>query len=88
MKSLSLLGGSLLFSLWVSAIAILAVQNAEPISLRFLGFQSIQFPIGLILALSATAGILGGALIQILELSTKETRSSTTADNFSDEIDF
>lgn len=89
MRSLSLLGSAVVLGLWVSAIAILAVQNAEPVSLRFLSLQSIQFPIGLILALSATAGILGGTLIQVLEINSKSIHRQEPPRTFSsDDIDF
>ncbi|WRH65961.1 MAG: hypothetical protein RSE13_19965 [Planktothrix sp. GU0601_MAG3] len=33
---------SFILAFWISAIAILAVQNATPISLRFLFFESVS----------------------------------------------
>ncbi|MDJ1175099.1 lipopolysaccharide assembly protein LapA domain-containing protein [Roseofilum capinflatum] len=54
---------SLLLSIWISAIAILSVQNATPISLKFLLFESVQIPIGILLAFSASLGLLAGLLI-------------------------
>lgn len=54
---------SLVLAGWVSAIALLSVQNAAPISLRFLVFQSVQLPIGLLLGFSASLGMVGAALI-------------------------
>ncbi|PSN17748.1 hypothetical protein C7271_16110 [filamentous cyanobacterium CCP5] len=47
---------------WVAAIAILSVQNATPISLKFFGLQSIQIPFGVVLALFAAAGMVLAAI--------------------------
>ncbi|CBN57672.1 lipopolysaccharide assembly protein LapA domain-containing protein [Kamptonema sp. PCC 6506] len=64
MKTIPHLLISVVVATSVSAIAILSVQNATPVSLNFLFFQSIEIPVGVVLALSATAGILGGAILQ------------------------
>ncbi|XGV95325.1 MAG: DUF1049 domain-containing protein [Leptolyngbya sp. BL-A-14] len=66
MKALAILLTSLILSAWISAIAILAIQNFSPVSLRFLGFQSIEIPVGLVLAFSLGLGILGTAIAQPL----------------------
>lgn len=50
--------GSIILALWVSGIAILSVQNATPISLKFIGFHSIKIPVGLILSFSVSIGVL------------------------------
>lgn len=55
---------SFMVAFWIGAIAILAVQNAAPIALKFLFFESIQLPIGVILAFSVVAGLLGAALFK------------------------
>ena len=61
---------NLILSLWVVAIAILSVQNATPVALKFMMFESIQMPVGVVLALSAIVGILLGTLIKpLLQLS-------------------
>lgn len=66
MKALAILLTSLLLAGWIGAIAILAIQNFSPVSLRFLGFQSIEIPIGLVLAFSVSIGLLGTAILQPL----------------------
>jgi len=66
MKALAVLLTSLLLSAWIGAIAILAIQNFSPVSLRFLGFQSISIPVGLVLAFSVGIGIVGTAIAQPL----------------------
>jgi uncharacterized integral membrane protein len=50
---------------WVSAIAIISVQNYTPVSVNFLTFQSIQIPIGIVLGFSAAAGVIGGGIAPI-----------------------
>ncbi len=66
MKTLANLLTLIVLAAWVVAIAILSVQNATPVSLKFLSFQSIQLPVGLVLAFSAGLGIIGIALTQPL----------------------
>ncbi|WP_448534229.1 lipopolysaccharide assembly protein LapA domain-containing protein [Parathermosynechococcus lividus] len=43
----------LLFMLTTGAIAVFSVQNATAVSLRFLVWQSIQLPLGVLLVLVA-----------------------------------
>jgi uncharacterized integral membrane protein len=54
---------ALVVAFWVSAIALLSVQNASPVSLRFLNLQSIDLPVGLVIAFSAAAGMVGAAAV-------------------------
>lgn len=56
---------SLLLTAWIVAIAILAIQNATPVSLTFLTLQSIQLPVGVVLAFSVVLGLLGTAVLQL-----------------------
>lgn len=81
MKTLANLLISIVVALWVVGTAILAVQNAEPVSLRFLTFQSIQIPVGLVLAFGAGVGIIGVALLQPLwGLDSSKERNSESDD--------
>jgi len=66
MKTIPLLAISFLVAILVSAIGIISVQNAAPVSLNFIFFQSIQMPVGVVLAMSISAGLIGGALLQPL----------------------
>jgi uncharacterized integral membrane protein len=54
---------SLIVAVWVSAIALISVQNASPISLRFIAFQSVEMPVGLVLAFSVAIGMMGMSLV-------------------------
>jgi hypothetical protein len=49
-------------ALWVAAIAIVAVQNATPVSIRLLTLQSIEIPFGVLLAFGAAGGMIAAAL--------------------------
>jgi uncharacterized integral membrane protein len=66
MKTLAPFLTTLVVAVWVMAIAIISVQNATPVSLKFLTFQSIQIPAGLVLAFSGCIGLIGMALLQPL----------------------
>jgi len=86
MKTLANLLTSIIVAIWVVAIAILSVQNATLISLKFLNFESIQVPIGLVLAFSASAGIIAMALTQPLwSLAGSRLGNSQSRNNLEDE---
>ena len=75
MKSFTSLLSSLILAILVVAIAIFSIQNIQDVSLKFLTFESITFPVGVLLALCSAIGIILGALIQIL-FSRRKTRRS------------
>ncbi|MCC3438470.1 MAG: LapA family protein [Microcoleus sp. PH2017_15_JOR_U_A] len=66
MKIIPLLAISFLVAILASAIGIISVQNAAPVALSFILFKSIQIPVGLVLAMSISAGLIGGAVLQPL----------------------
>ncbi|MEZ2226119.1 MULTISPECIES: LapA family protein [unclassified Microcoleus] len=66
MKTIPLIAISFLLAILVSAIGIISVQNATPVSLNFTLFQSIPMPVGVVLAISLSVGLLGGAILQPL----------------------
>ena len=66
MKTIPLLAISFLVAILASAIGIISVQNAAPVSLNFMFFKSIQVPVGLVLAMSISAGLIVAALLQPL----------------------
>lgn len=72
---------SLFLAIWVVVIAILSVQNATPVSLKFLTFQSIQLPVGLVLAFSSGLGIIGMALTQPIWSLTNSQRGNSQLNN-------
>ncbi|NER83972.1 MAG: DUF1049 domain-containing protein [Leptolyngbya sp. SIO1D8] len=61
------LGLIILPAIWVIAIAIISVQNATPISIRFLAFRSVELPFGVVLSLCVAGGMVAaGLLISLL----------------------
>lgn len=88
MKLIANLLTSLVLAIWVVAIAILSVQNATPVSLKFLSFESIQLPVGLVLAFSAGVGIIGMALVQPLWSLAGSGQGNSQPENDLDEEDF
>lgn len=63
MKVIAPILTSLIVGLLASAIAILSVQNATQISLKFFNSQSIPLPIGVILAFSFSLGAIVAAIL-------------------------
>jgi uncharacterized integral membrane protein len=57
---------SLILASWVGAIAIFSIQNIQPVSLKFLSWQSIQLPSGVLLSFCAAMGMLLGSLLPLL----------------------
>jgi lipopolysaccharide assembly protein A len=73
MKSFTSLLSSLILAILLVAIAIFSIQNIQDVSLKFLTFESITIPVGVLLALCSAIGIILGALIPIL-FSRRRTR--------------
>lgn len=89
MRTLANLLTSILLAFWVVAIAIISVQNATPVSLRFLNFESIQIPVGLMLAFWVGVGIIGMAIIQSLwSILASSRRGNYQSENYDDEFSF
>ena len=66
MKTIANFLTSLILAGWIAAIAILSIQNITPVSLKFLNFETIQLPVGIVLAFSVGAGAIGGAIGPLL----------------------
>ena len=62
---------SLILALWVSAIAIFSIQNIQSVSIKFIFWQSIQIPVGVLLTICAGGGIILGSLLPILWQKTR-----------------
>ncbi|ELS01282.1 Protein of unknown function (DUF1049) [Xenococcus sp. PCC 7305] len=57
---------SLISAIWVSAIAIFSIQNIQLVSVKFVFWQSIQIPVGVLLAICAGIGMILGAFLPLL----------------------
>jgi uncharacterized integral membrane protein len=63
---------SLVIAIWIGAIAVFSIQNIQGVSIKFITFESISLPIGVMLALSASFGMLIGAILPLFwQKSTK-----------------
>lgn len=62
MKALFPFTTSLILAVGMTAVAILSVQNATPVSLQFMIFESIQIPVGVVLTFSLAIGLITGAI--------------------------
>ncbi|MEJ1933416.1 LapA family protein [Nostoc sp. NIES-2111] len=90
MKTFAPLITSLVVAFWVAAIAIISVQNATPVSLKFLTFQSVQIPVGLVLAFSAGIGLVVMAILPPLwgVAGSRGSRFEDDAEFFVDDEEF
>jgi uncharacterized integral membrane protein len=66
MNALANLAAITVLSLWMLAIALISVQNAEPISLALFSQRSVAMPLGLLLTLTTVIGMLSWSLLQLL----------------------
>ena len=66
MKAFAGLLNSLLFGVWILAIAIFSIQNIQDVSVKFLTFESITVPVGILLALCSALGLILGWLLPLL----------------------
>ena len=84
MKVIAPILTSLIVGLLASAIAILSVQNATQIPLKFFNQQSIPLPIGVILAFSFSIGAIVAAILLPLLFSkdSKQHQESHQQGNF------
>ncbi len=49
---------SLIIALWIVLISVMSIQNVADVTLHFLSFESIKIPIGVVMALSLSVGII------------------------------
>jgi len=89
MRSIANLLTSLVVASWVVAIAVLSLKNVTPVSLKFLTYQSIQLPFFLVLAFSASLGMIVMTLIQSLWGFAGSQQGNSQSDNdLDDEFSF
>lgn len=62
MKTIANIVSSLLLVGWIISFAIFSIQNIQPVSIKFLIFNSVELPIGVLLAFSVSIGIVAGAI--------------------------
>jgi uncharacterized integral membrane protein len=93
MKNLANLITSAIVAIWVVVIAIICTQNAEPTSLKFLSYESIKIPFGLVVSFCVAFGIIITAIfLPVLNIATARTNRKSLLDDepefFADDEDF
>ncbi|NJL40304.1 MAG: LapA family protein [Leptolyngbyaceae cyanobacterium RM2_2_4] len=75
---------SIILAAWVCAIALISVQNARAVTIQFLFLQSVEIPLGLLLAFCMAIGTVGMALMLPLWRSPRPSSrySRNDADDF------
>ncbi|MEG3437633.1 DUF1049 domain-containing protein [Pannus brasiliensis CCIBt3594] len=75
---------------WIVTMAVFAIQNVKPVSLKFLQFQSINLPAGILLSFCLGGGFFLGSLIPVfLRKSKRPPRGRfSPRDTEFDEFDF
>lgn len=80
MRAIANLTISLILAAGFITTATLSIQNIEPISLKFLTFESIEIPFGVLLSFSVGGGmILGAILPPLLRSSPNKTTSNPSS---------
>jgi uncharacterized integral membrane protein len=74
MNSLANLAAILLVGVWMLAIAIITVQNAQPLSIEFFGQKTVAMPFGLMLTGVTVIGMVGVGLLQPLLFPSRRNR--------------
>lgn len=57
--------GSTIVAGWIVTMAVFAIQNVNPVALKFLQFQSIKLPVGILLAFCLGFGFFLGSLLPV-----------------------
>ncbi|MDJ0728397.1 MAG: LapA family protein [Crocosphaera sp.] len=79
---------AVLIAFWIGAIAIFSIQNITPVSLKFLLWESIKLPIGVLLSFCLGGGFLIGSLLPFLLKPAKRKRKRPLRSQMDDKSDF
>lgn len=66
MKYITNLMVTIMIAFWLGGIAIFSIQNITEISLKFLIFESIKLPVGVLLSFCMGGGMILGSLASLL----------------------
>ncbi len=90
MKGLTNFLTAIIIASWLSAIAVFSIQNITQVSLRFLVFESIQLPVGVLLAFCLGGGVVAGTILPVFWQQSPKSKRFTRArlEEVSDEFDF
>jgi uncharacterized integral membrane protein len=65
MRAIANLLTAILIGAWLIAVATLSIQNVTPLSVRFLSFQSVEIPFGILLTFAVVVGLVVGMLLPV-----------------------
>ncbi|MGK7883698.1 MAG: lipopolysaccharide assembly protein LapA domain-containing protein [Crocosphaera sp.] len=65
---------AVIIAFWIGAIAIFSIQNVTAVSLKFLFWESIQLPIGVLLSFCLGGGLIIGGFFPFLFKPSKRRR--------------
>ncbi len=68
---------SILLAFWLGAIAIFSIQNITLVSLKFILWESIELPIGVLLSFCVGGGLIIGSLFPLFLKQTRKKRLRT-----------
>ncbi len=57
---------ALLIAFWIGAIAIFSIQNITTVAVKFLFWESIKLPVGVLLSFCVAGGFLLGSFLPFL----------------------
>jgi uncharacterized integral membrane protein len=80
MNSLANLSAIILVAGWMLTIALISVQNAQPMTIEFFGQKSVAMPFGLMLTFATIIGMIGISLLQPLLLPNRRDRTQDEDD--------
>jgi len=67
MQRLGIIIACLILAMAMVFIAVLSIQNITAISLQFLGFRLVEIPLGVLLTVSFSLGLILGAIIPFVK---------------------
>ena len=88
MLYLNRLFASTILAVLVTFFSIFSIQNITPVSLKFLVFESISLPLGILLALSTGVGLIFGAIIPLLLIKKTKKKKRKPVLNREEEPDY
>ncbi|HIK36910.1 MAG: lipopolysaccharide assembly protein LapA domain-containing protein [Geminocystis sp.] len=56
---------SIIISFWLLLLPVLSIQNITPVSLKFLVFESISLPVGVLLSFTVAFGFIVGSFLPL-----------------------
>ena len=68
---------SILLAFWLGAIAIFSIQNITLVSLKFILWESIELPIGVLLSFCVGGGLIIGSLFPLFLKQSRKKRLRT-----------